>query len=54
MTNLEQLLTPDEAAARLNVSPWTVRRLARQGDLPYIRVGRQMRFDAQRICQEHS
>jgi excisionase family DNA binding protein len=43
--NRESLLTTEEVAAFLNVSPATVRRLARIGELPALRVGRQLRFD---------
>ena len=35
----EQLLTVEEAAARLRQSPGTVRRKIREGQLPALRVG---------------
>jgi excisionase family DNA binding protein len=38
MTNT--LLTPDEAAQMLGLSPFTVRRLLRQGELPGRKVGK--------------
>lgn len=44
-----RLLTVDEAATRLRVSTWTVRRWAREGRIPVVRLGRTvrapMRFD---------
>jgi len=39
-----KLLTPKEAAAFLRLNPRTVTRLARQGKLPAIKVGRRWRF----------
>jgi excisionase family DNA binding protein len=44
VTNPE-LLTVPETARLLRVTPETVRRLARRGELPAIRVGTQLRFD---------
>ncbi len=35
----DQLLTPDEVAARLKVNPETVRRLCVSGRLPWVNVG---------------
>jgi excisionase family DNA binding protein len=40
------LLNARETATRLRVSEATVRRLARRGELPYLRVGSQIRVDA--------
>jgi excisionase family DNA binding protein len=42
---LTKLLTYPEVADALGVSQMTVRRLVARGDLPIIRVGRQVRFD---------
>lgn len=39
------LLTTDEAAELLRVHPNTLRRLAEQGQIPHIRIGRSYRFD---------
>ena len=38
-------LTAKEMAARLRVHRKTVLKLAREGDIPSIQVGQQMRFD---------
>lgn len=43
MIDVEDLMTVDETARALRVSRVTVRRLARQGDLEAVRVGRQIR-----------
>jgi excisionase family DNA binding protein len=40
----EPLLSVDEAADALRVSPKTVRRLIARGELPALRVGRQLRI----------
>lgn len=40
----ETILTTEEAAKILRVSPWTVRRLASEGKMAYFRAGRLMRF----------
>ena len=45
----ENLLTTFEVAERLKVSASTVRRLARQGRLPAVRVGRLWRFYSQEL-----
>jgi excisionase family DNA binding protein len=37
------MLTIDEVAAYLKLHPLTVRRLARQGDIPAVKIGRQWR-----------
>ena len=37
---MELLLTPEEAAQLLGLSPFTVRRLLRQGELPGRKVGK--------------
>lgn len=42
---LARLLTADEVALRLNVSPARVHDLARQKLLPSVSLGRQRRFD---------
>lgn len=39
------LLTLDEAATQLRISPRTLRRLVKSGKLTAIRIGRQLRFD---------
>ena len=40
-----EYLTADEVAAYLGISPETVRRLARSGELPAQRYGKLWRFD---------
>jgi excisionase family DNA binding protein len=45
-TTTSTLLTPEEAAGVLRVSPMTVRRLIRQGRLPAARVGGQYRLSS--------
>jgi excisionase family DNA binding protein len=42
--NLPSFLTTEEVLALLKVTPRTVYRLIRDGDLPAVRVGRQWRF----------
>ncbi|HEX7992356.1 MAG TPA: helix-turn-helix domain-containing protein [Streptosporangiaceae bacterium] len=42
--NTAALLTIDQVAERLAVSPRTVRRMVNDGSLPCVRVGRQIRF----------
>lgn len=42
----EALLKPDDVARRLNVSLRWVRQAAKSGALPYVRVGRLLRFQA--------
>jgi excisionase family DNA binding protein len=44
-----RLLTPEDVATRLGVSPSWVRKRAQAGVLPYRRVGRQLRFIAREI-----
>ena len=39
-----QLLTINDAAALLKVSPKTVRRLIKSGELPVVRIGRLVRI----------
>ena len=40
----EMLITPEDVAAMLSVTPSWVRRAAREGDLPCVRLGRFLRF----------
>jgi len=44
--SLPTLLTTAEAAERLQVKEGTLREYQRRGLLPYIRLGRQVRYDA--------
>jgi excisionase family DNA binding protein len=41
---IDQLLTADEAAARLRLHPVTVLRWAREGKIPHRRLGRKVVF----------
>lgn len=47
------MLTTDEAARLLRVHPNTLRRLADQGLVPHIRVGRAYRFDPSLITAQN-
>lgn len=47
---LDPLLTLDEVAAFLNVSPRTVRRLLARG-FPCVRIGRSARFEPQAVVR---
>jgi excisionase family DNA binding protein len=42
--NAERLLTPEEAAERLSLSPITVGHMLRRGELPGIKMGRLWRL----------
>ena len=42
--NSEPIMTVDEVSAYLNLHPLTVRRLARDGEIPATKIGRQWRF----------
>ena len=44
MTTIEDLLTVREASQLLRINRYLIYRLARNGDLPAIRVGRMVRF----------
>ena len=44
--NFSRLLKPEEAAERLNVSLRFIRRLCHERRLPYTKVGKFVRFDA--------
>lgn len=43
------LLTVEEAAEHLRLHPSTVYRLARRGELPAVKVGRQWRMDGEAL-----
>ena len=44
--NVVELLTPGDVAAALKVSQRTVERMRRRGEIPFVRIGRQVRFRA--------
>lgn len=46
------LLTLAEAAAQLRISPRTLRRMVKAGDVTTIRIGRQLRFDHDTLWRE--
>lgn len=46
---MSELLTPQELANYLKMKPITVLRKARKGEIPAIRIGKQFRFDKERI-----
>ena len=44
-TQSQELLTPRELASRLKIDPQTVYRMTRERELPYIPVGKRVRYD---------
>jgi len=48
---MEQLLTIQQVASYLSVSPRTVRRLLARGSLPFVRFGRLVRFREQDLAR---
>lgn len=44
MNKPDPIMTVDEVAEYLNLHPLTVRRLARDGEIPAVKVGRQWRI----------
>lgn len=46
-----KILTIAEVADRLSMHPVTVYRLAKEGRLPFFRIGRMLRFDADELDQ---
>ena len=46
---MEQLLSTKKVAEYLDISPLTVRRKVRNGEIPSIKIGHQLRFDKQQI-----
>ena len=44
------ILTVDEVATYLKVSPGTVRRLAKAGELPYFTIGRSLQFSRKQLA----
>jgi excisionase family DNA binding protein len=46
------LLTLTEAAAQLRISPKTLRRMVKAGNVTTIRIGRQLRFDRDTLWRE--
>ena len=50
-TNTDSLLSIEELAKRLNCHPSTVRRLAKLGRLPALRIGTLYRFDFQAVMK---
>lgn len=49
VTESKMLLTPQEAAATLSVSESTLYRLTKAGQVPAVRLGRAVRYDAERL-----
>jgi excisionase family DNA binding protein len=47
----EQMLTTEEVAHWLQVPVRTIQRWAREGSIPYLRVGRQLRFERAEVRQ---
>ncbi|MFC1928921.1 response regulator [Chloroflexota bacterium] len=46
---MEQLLSTKKVAEYLDISPLTVRRKVKNGEIPSIKIGHQLRFDKQQI-----
>jgi putative molybdopterin biosynthesis protein len=51
MLQTDHLLTTDELARRLRVSRMTVYRMVRNQSIPYLRIGRELRFNAESVLQ---
>lgn len=50
-TNTSRMLSIDELAKRLNCHPSTIRRMAKLGRLPALRVGALYRFDFEAVIK---
>lgn len=50
VTHLAELLSAQEVAQLLRLDPYTIRRMAREGQLPGYKVGKSYRFDRQRVA----
>ena len=48
---LTDLMTPVEMTQYLRISTNTLKRLMREGDVPALRVGRQLRFDRAKVVE---
>lgn len=44
-------MTVAQAAALLQITPWTIRNLCRQRELPHVRIGKQIRIPRDAIRQ---
>ncbi|MGO9454978.1 MAG: helix-turn-helix domain-containing protein [Candidatus Binataceae bacterium] len=42
-------MTTREVAEYLHCNPWTIYKLLRKGELPFLKMGRNYRFDQERI-----
>jgi excisionase family DNA binding protein len=49
MEKQNEFLTIDELAGMLKISTRTIRRILKRGDLPAIRIGRQLRFNREAV-----
>lgn len=49
MENQNEFLTIEELADMLKISTRTIRRILKRGDLPAIRIGRQIRFNREAV-----
>ena len=45
------LLKTKDLAQFLSVSPCTIKKMVREGTIPYLRVGRQLRFDRAAVME---
>ena len=50
----KKILTATEVAKYLRIHPYTVKRLAREGQLPGFKVGGQWRFSSEKIIKLQS
>ncbi|MBN1902339.1 helix-turn-helix domain-containing protein [Candidatus Sumerlaeota bacterium] len=49
MEKQNEFLTIDELADMLKISTRTIRRILKRGDLPAMRIGRQLRFNREAV-----
>jgi excisionase family DNA binding protein len=50
-TPTKEVLNADEAAALLDVNPYTIRQKARSGEMPGRKVGKEWRFSRQALLE---
>lgn len=48
---MENLLTIEQSAKKLTLSPWTLRKWIAAGRLPAIRLGRRLAIEERVLCQ---
>jgi len=50
---MEELLTPKEAAKFLKIHKVTLYRLVKEGKIPAIKIGKQLRFSKEKLLRLH-